>query len=75
MRVLAVAVVIPPDPVEEDDTVPVKVPWHLGAAEDVTPVSASGSLHQLQGGRGELRWWEEERREVAFMRRTTSESS
>ena len=42
------AVVIPADPVEED-TVPVKVPWHLGAAEDVDARLGVGRLAPVTG--------------------------
>lgn len=46
--------VIPADSVEEDDTVPVKVPWHLGAAEDVNARFGVGLLAPVAGRKGRV---------------------
>jgi hypothetical protein len=49
LGILAAAVVVPADPVEEDDTVPVEVPWHLGAGEDVDARLGVGLLAPVAG--------------------------
>ena len=46
--------VVPADPVEEDDTVPVKVPWHHGAGEDVDARLGVGLLAPVAGREGRV---------------------
>jgi hypothetical protein len=54
LGILAAAVVVPANLVEEDGTVPVEVPWHLGAGEDVDARLGVGLLAPVAGREGRV---------------------